>query len=357
MKILIDIGHPGHVHLFRPFAKEILRDARNEILFTCRQKEYEIELLKSANFNYISFGKHYKKKLWKMWGLVKFDIKMFFTSLKFKPDVYLSAGSMYAAQVAWLLRKPHIAMEDTGNMEQIKFYLPFTNTVLSPYKLNQNLGPKQIKYNAFHELAYLSSKYFKPDEKIYDFLKISKNEKFAILRFVSWNATHDFGQGGFTSDEKDEIVEYLSQGYTLFISSEGIVPSKFEKYLIQIPPEKIHDAMAFAHLVVSEGATMAAEAGVLGTPAIYVNSLRAANNENLEAHNLVFNFRSGKGVLNKIKELENISNRDIEFKKRLNNFLADKIDLTTLLVWLIINYPNSTDILQQTKNYQFEFKL
>ena len=25
MKILIDIGHPGHVHLFRPFAQEMIK--------------------------------------------------------------------------------------------------------------------------------------------------------------------------------------------------------------------------------------------------------------------------------------------------------------------------------------------
>lgn len=357
MKILIDIGHPAHVHLFRPFAEEMLKDSKNEILFTCRQKEYEIELLKSANFNYISFGKHYKKKIWKMWGLVKFDIKMFLTSLRFKPDIYLSAGSMYAAQIAWLLRKPHIAMEDTGNMEQIKFYLPFTSIIFSPYKLKQELGPKQIMYNSFHELAYLSSKFFTPNESIYDFLKISKNEKFAILRFVSWDATHDVGQGGFTSEEKDEIVEYLSLNYKLFISSEGKVPSKFEKYLIKIPPERIHDAMAFSHFVVSEGATMAAEAGVLGTPAIYVNSLRAANNENLEEHQLVFNYRSGKGVLQEIKEIENISNREVELNRRMHNFLEDKIDLTSLLVYFINNYPQSKDVFQRKLDFQFEFKL
>ena len=61
MKILIDIGHPGHVHLFRPMAQELSAKG-HDILFTCRQKEFEIELLKAAGFKYISFGKHFKTK-------------------------------------------------------------------------------------------------------------------------------------------------------------------------------------------------------------------------------------------------------------------------------------------------------
>jgi uncharacterized protein len=57
MKLLIDIGHPAHVHLFRYFAKEMLQ-RNHKILFTCRDKEFEIDLLKKFNFDYINFGKN-----------------------------------------------------------------------------------------------------------------------------------------------------------------------------------------------------------------------------------------------------------------------------------------------------------
>ena len=356
MKILIDIGHPGQVHLFKNFAWKI-QNKGHEILFTCRQKEFEIELLESAGFNYIVLGKHYKSKSGKIWGLLKFNFKLLLTALKFKPDLFLSAGSIYAAQVSFLVRKPHILMEDTGNIEQIRLYLPFTEVVFSPNELLRSLGKKQIRYRSFHELAYLSPKYFTPERDIYKFLKLQEKEKFAILRFVSWNATHDSGQGGFSTIEKDEIVRYLSSHYKLFISSEAKVPNKYKKYLFRISPDKIHHAMSFANILVSEGATMAAESGVLGTPAIYVNSLKACNNEDLEKYGLVFNFRSGNGVLDKIKELEKINNRVLEFQKRRKNFLKEKIDITSLLIWFIENYPKSEDILRETPDYQNKFEL
>ena len=100
MKILIDIGHPGHVHLFRPMAKELIKKG-HQILFTCRKKEFEIELLEAADFDYISFGKHFKTKTGKIYGLIKFNLKMLQTAISFQPDLFLSHGSIYASHAAF----------------------------------------------------------------------------------------------------------------------------------------------------------------------------------------------------------------------------------------------------------------
>jgi len=355
MKILIDIGHPAHVHLFKNFAWE-LQNKGHEILFTCREKEFEIELLEAYGFKYKSFGKKYKSLVGKILGLAEFNFKMLKVSLVFKPDFFLSVGSMYAAQVSFLLGKPHLAMEDTGNMEQVRLYLPFTKVVFSPNELPENLGSKQFRYNSYHELAYLIPKYFTPDKIIYKELNCVEGEKYVILRFISWDATHDVGQGGFSERQKDEVVDYLSSRYKLFISSESCVPDKYKKFLFKISPDKIHDAMAFSNIVISEGATMASEAGVLGVPSIYVNSLRRCYNEDQEKYGLVFNFQSGKGVLNKIKDIEKIENKENEFKKRRDNLLAAKIDLTAFLIWYIENYPKSKVILKEDPDYQYRFK-
>jgi len=355
MKILIDIGHPAHVHVFKNFAFE-MQEKGHEFIFTCREKEFEIELLKAHGLEYVSFGKKYKSILGKVLGLLVFNFKMLKVALKFKPDVFLSVGSMYAAQVSSLLRKPHFAFEDTGNMEQIRLYLPFTKMVFSPYEIPEDLGKKQFRYHAYHELAYLNPKYFTPDKGIYKYLGINPDKKFAILRFVSWDATHDVGQGGFTAAQKDDVVAYLSSKYALFISSEAKVPEKYEKFLFKIPPDKIHDAMAFADIAVGEGATMASEAGVLGTPSIYVNSLIRCYNEDQEKYGLVFNFQSGEGVLAKIKELETIQDRKHVFQERRRELLKDKIDITAFLIWFVENYPESYKTLKTNPDYQLKFK-
>ena len=355
MKILIDIGHPGHVHLFRPFTQEMIKKG-HQILFTCREKEFEKELLEAAGFDYISFGKKYKSTTGKILGLIKFDIQEFIAGLKFKPDIFLSHGSIYAAHAAFLYMKPHISMEDSGNMEQIRLYLPFTKVVLTPFELKENLGVKQIRYHGYHELAYLRPKYFTPDISVLKHLGILKGDIYTLVRFVSWDATHDVGQGGLTAIQKEELVDFLSSQTRLFISSEGEVPEKFSKYLIEIKPEQMHSVLYYASLVISEGATMASEAGVLGTPSIYVNSLVRCYNEDQEKYGLVFNYRNGKGVIEKVRELLNTPNLKSERQNRRQKMLADKIDVTAFLVWFVENYPKSEKIMKENPDFQYKFR-
>ena len=335
MKILIDIGHPGHVHLFRPFAQEMIRRG-HKILFTCREKEFEKELLEVAGFDYISFGKKYKSTTGKILGLVKFDVREFKAGLKFKPDIFLSHGSPYAAHASFLLGKPHISLEDTGNMEQIRLYKPFTNFILVSSAFHKNLGKKQIIYNGYHELAYLHPNYFKPNEEILKRLKINPEQKYVVVRFVSWNATHDTGEEGLSLNEKNRLISLLeSYNYKIFISAEGVLPAEFEKYRISISPSLIHHVLAFASLFIGEGATMASECAMLGTPAIYVNSMEAGTIDEQERYGLLFHFRNGMGVIEKVKELLIIPNLKEEWQMRRERMLKNKIDVTAFMVWFV----------------------
>ncbi len=355
MKILIDIGHPGHVHLFRNFAYEMQKRG-HEFLFTCREKEFEIELLKTAGFRFVSFGKKYNTISGKLFGLLKFDIMEIIQGLKFKPDIFMSHGSPYAAHASAVLRKPHISLEDSGNWEQMKLYLPFTSCVLTPDVLFEDLGKKQIRYQSYHELAYLHPNYFEITGNHFSILGLSPNDKYVILRFVSWNASHDKGQAGFSEQEKSKIVDYLASRYTVFITSEGDLPEKHHQYKIKIAPEDMHQVLAGAEFFVGEGATMAAESGVLGTPSIYVNTIRRSYNEDQEKYGLVFNFQNENGVLEKIKEIEKIPNLKKTFADRRKKLLEDKIDITALMVWFVENYPQSKKAIIDNPTLQFEYK-
>jgi len=354
MKILIDIGHPGHMHLFKHFACEMQKRG-HEFLFTCRQKEFEIELLESAEFNYKSFGKHYKTTTGKIWGLLKFNLLILRTAIKFKPDIFLSAGSIYAAQVAWLVRKNHIALEDTGNMEQVKIYRPFSTCILTPCSLNKKLGEKQICYSGYHELAYLHPKRFKPDKSIFELLGIEKNERYIIIRFVSWNATHDLGQKGINLETKKLLVNKLSKICKVFITSEAFIPSELTKFEVKIPPDRIHDLLAYSDLYIGEGATMSNESSILGIPAIYVNSRKACIGD-LEKYGLLFHYKNSKGVLEKAFELLDKPNLKKEFQERRKKMLADKIDVTAFMIWFVENYTESARIMKENPDYQYRFR-
>jgi uncharacterized protein len=355
MRILIDIGHPAHVHLFKNFAWEMQKKG-HFILFSNREKEISSYLLKKYGFDFKSFGKPFKGIIGKLFGMIIFDIKLFLVSLRFKPDIFLSHGSMYAAQVSWILGKPHIAFEDTGNMEQIRLYLPFTKVVLTSYSFSKDFGYKQIRYKGFHDSAYLHPNRFNPDPDIFYFLGIQPDQKYVIIRFVSWQATHDLNQKGFLDEQKLELILELKKYAFVFITSEIPETGELKKYEIQIPPEKMHDALYYAALSIGEGATIASECAFLGTPAIYISSITAMKLKEQTKLGLVYCY---KNFINaKIKAIEIIKNPNIrnELQKNREALLGSQIDLTAFLIWFVENYPESFKIMKKNSEYQMRFK-
>jgi len=49
------------------------------------------------------------------------------------------------------------------------------------------------------------------------------------------------------------------------------IPPKWKKYIINFKPAEFHHILAFSKLYIGSGATIAAEAAVLGVPSIYTN--------------------------------------------------------------------------------------
>ena len=56
MKILIDLGHPAHIHYFRNFMK-IMQAKGHEFAFVARDKEVLQTLLLNYNIKYTSRGR------------------------------------------------------------------------------------------------------------------------------------------------------------------------------------------------------------------------------------------------------------------------------------------------------------
>jgi uncharacterized protein len=325
MRILFDIGHPGDFHALKNVA-HLLEEAGAEVLFTFRQKEFEEELIRAEGFPSRNLGRHYKSIGGKIWGVVKFDYLLWACARSFNPGLLVSHGSIYAAHVAFLLGKRHLSLEDTGNMEQIRLYRPFTDVILTPEVLPKNLGPKQVRYNGYHEIAYLHPEYFTPNPEVFSWLNLKNGEQFAIVRFVSWDASHDLGHKGLSHQDKIRIVQKLASSMKVFISAEGHLPAELMPFRFSLPPELLHHALAHAAIVVSEGATVASEAGVLGTPAIYINPIPISYCQDLEKYGLVFCTIATQEILHLIDQIRAQNRAD--FQSRQQKMLSEKINVT-----------------------------
>ena len=360
MKILFDLGHPAHVHLFKYIIRNLEKND-HKIKICVRERENIVgKLLDLYSFEYENLERNAPGLLNKAIIMLKNDYKLMNISNRFNPDIFISLISPYPAQVSKLKGKPFIAFADSEPERLIlSLTLPFTNTVITPISFRKDFGKKHIRIKGYKELAYLHPNWFKPNPDILDILGVSKDEKYVILRFSAFDASHDIGIKGFSWENKKRLVKDLEKYAKIFISSEIKLPLDFKKYAIKMPPHKMHDALYHASLLVGDTGTMVTEAGVLGTPAIisHPKSLKMSNFIELERkYGLIFNIREPGMAIEKAVELIQQSDLKQEWKKKRENLLKDKIDVTAFMTWFIENYPESFKEMKENPEYQEKFK-
>ena len=188
---------------------------------------------------------------------------------------------------------------------------------------------------------------------------LQNNEKYVLLRFVSWEAHHDNRQKGFSYDEKVSLVNYLSRNYKLLISSENELPEFLKKYRYDGPSYLMHAVIKNSCFIITEGATLASEAVVLGIPAVYMNTIQNGNSIDQNDHELLYIPNSFPEVCNAIDEIKNIINDKVlllNYKNKWIKYLENKIDMTAFLVWFMENWPKSLKIMKENPDYQYKFR-
>ena len=328
MKVLVDIGHPAHVHFFKNAIWK-LESKDHEVQITARDKEIALYLLEAYGFKYHNLGKNQKGLAKKAIGMLKIDFEMYKVVKKFNPDVLIGIHSPYVAQVSKLLRKPSLIFTDTEHAKLANILtFPFATAICTPSCFKKDIGPKQIRYNGYHELAYLHPNYFTPDSSVLDELGLKEGERFIIMRFVAWDASHDVGHKGISIEMRRRFVSELEKYARVLITSESELPAEFETYRVKVAPEKMHDLLYYAALYVGEGGTMASEAVVLGTKAIHTSTTGKYCG--------VFDELHKYGLLDVIENSEQALERAIYYLKMYNHidhddFICDNIDVTKFI--------------------------
>jgi predicted glycosyltransferase len=359
MKIVVDINHPADVHYFKNFIWE-MKKRGHEVLITASEKEISFTLLSNYGFNFINLGTYGNSISKKFINIPFMDWKMYKAVKSFEPDIFVGFGSIRAAHVSRLMRKPCIAFEDSEPTpaEHI-LYVSFTDAILTPSCFKKDFGRKQIRFEGYKELSYLHPNYFKSNPAVLDEIGLSKYDKFILLRFVAWTAVHDVRRQGIKN--KKELVKKLEKYAPVFISSEASLPKELEKYRLPISPEKIHNFLYYAKLLVCDSQTMTTEAGILGTPAIRCNSFVGENDmsnfiELEQKYGLIFNYNNLNKAINKAFELIQKPNLKEEWQQKRETLLKDKIDVTAFMVWFIENYPESFKEMKDNPKIQYRFR-
>ncbi|MEW5757054.1 MAG: DUF354 domain-containing protein [Pseudomonadota bacterium] len=294
MKVLIDIGHPAHVHFFRHPIR-MLKAHGHEVVITSRDKEFALTLLDELKLP------HHPLSALKKGGLLSLGSELIRRNLalrkvvkKERPDIMAAIGGVFIAQVGKLTGAPSLVFYDTENATlQNAITYPFASAVIVP-RCYETWVPKSrhIRYAGYHELSYLHPDYFTPERtKAVDNGLAEQGDTF-FLRLVSWQASHDIGEAGWHHELLRKVVAKLSRHGKVLISSEAQLGEEFSPYLYRGKVNEVHHVMAFCRAFIGESATMASECAVLGVPAIYAaRTGRGYTNEQESRYGLVRNLR------------------------------------------------------------------
>jgi len=360
MKILTDLGHPKNVHVLKNLIP-LLKQKGHELHCVYREREHIKGLCQAFGISVINRGVGGTGLLSKFIYLLKTDYQLYKLAKKIKPDLLLSFASPYLANIALLSKIPMVVFDDTEQNRLVqRIYSSFSDAIVVPACFGKTLSRRQLSFDGYYELAYLTPRYFQPDPSILKELGLTIGEKFVLLRFVSWHAVHDISHHGLSVEEKQELVATFSGLARVFISAEGELPEGLESLRLKTAPELIHQVMAHSALVFSEGATMASEAAVLGVPSIYCSDLRPGYIDDLEKRHGLLNafFRNGfKEAL--AKGMDILQDRGDSVKNlgvKRESMLAQSVDVVAFMSWFIDRFPESIEVMLDDPQYARRFK-
>ncbi|MDD3320947.1 MAG: DUF354 domain-containing protein [Paludibacter sp.] len=364
MKILVYLGHPAHFYNYKNSISNWKKNG-HDVVILIKKKDILEDLLRAADLPYYNILEEGRKdsKLGIFIGLLKRSVRLFMFCIKHRPTI-LTGTSVENSYVGKLLHLPVVNInEDDAAVVPLyaKLSYPCASQILTPQVCNnEKWDEKSIKYNSYHELAYLHPNHFVPDKSLVE-KYFSVDEPYFVIRFAKLNAHHDTGIKGISAEIAERILAILKPYGRVFITSERELEPQFEPYRININPLHMHHVMAFAQLYIGDSQTMAAEAGVLGVPFVRFNDFVGRIGYLRELEDV---YQLGYGLKTKdvdqlyetIEMIMKMPQRKEIFQKRRMKMLTEKIDFAQFLTWFIENYPGSVKIMRENPDYQYRFK-
>ena len=362
MNILIDIGHPAHVHYYRNLAIELEKKG-HQVFWTVKEIEVAKRLLNYYGIKYLVLPKKSDSLLGKIWKQFLYDFIILKICIQKNINVAIGT-SVSIAHVSKISRVKSIVFDDDDDVQPLvtKYVNPYADSLLSPKALEGKRKRKDtIYYPGYHELAYLHPKRFKADTNVLTEAGIILGTPYFIMRFNVFKAHHDKGILGLSLNQKLQLIEMLKPHGKVFITTERNIEPELKEFQLKVSPEKIHSLMAYAALFLGDSQTMTSEAAVLGIPSLRCNSFAGRISyieEEEQKYHLTFGFKPENfpQMLLKLKELLAMPNLKEEWQIRRKKMLEEKIDVTSFWIWFVENFPKSNEMIKNTLEFWTQFK-
>ncbi len=358
MNILIDIGHPAHVHYYRNLATG-LEAKGHKVFWSVKDLVPAKKLLDYYGFTYLVLPSKKDGLLGKIINQIKYDILILKFCRKHRIDMAIGT-SVTIAHVSRISKVKSVVFDDDDDAVQplvTKYVQPFADTVVSPDVLRgKRKRTDTVYYPGYHELAYLHPKRFSPDPEVLKEAGLMPGEPFFIMRFNVFKAHHDVGIQGLSLEQKLQLISILKPHGKILITTERDIEPELQEYQLKISPEKAHSLMSFAKIFLGDSQTMTSEAAVMGVPSLRCNSFAgriAYLEEEEKKYGLTYAFLpSGfDQLLVRLDEMLSTTGLQEEWHRRRQKMLNDKIDVTSFWLWFVENYPESIKKTEDNTNF------
>jgi uncharacterized protein len=350
VNVLIDAGHPAHVHYYRRLAAG-LEGLGHRVFWSVKDIPVAKRLLDAYGFRYTVWPRKSDRLPVKAAGQLMYDLMMLRFCRRNRIDLAIGT-SVSVAHVSAVSRVRSILFDDDDDAVQplvTRFAHPFADVLLSPDCLaGRRKRRDTVYYPGYHELAYLHPRRFTPDPSALEAAGLARGDRFFLLRFNAFKAHHDAGVRGLSLGQKRTLIGLLETRGPVRITAEREIEPELRRFALNIGPERIHSLMAFAALFIGDSQTMASEAAVLGVPSLRCNSFagRIAYLEEQERrYGLTAGFAPERfdALMGRVTELLAKPDLGEEWARRRRRMLEDKIDVTGFWIWFVDGYPDSVE--------------
>jgi predicted glycosyltransferase len=304
-----------------------------------REKDVTSALLNRLGFEHETTGRSGRKgRVAQLAELLSRDVALARLARRFDADLIVTRNPA-GVQASRLAGIRGIFDTDDGSAAGLHFHAarPFAHYITSPDCLPENWGRRHVKYPGYKQSAYLHPDRFVPDPSVLEALSVRPGEKFFVVRFVAMDASHDAGESGMPRAVKRQVLARLQHKGRVFLSCEGSIPDEWRHLGYRLEPDRFHDMLAYASLVVGDSQTIAAEAAMLGTPSIRTSTFagRISYLDELEhRYGLTWGFhpRESEAFLHKLDELLAAPDPRALVATAHRRLLAEKVDVTRWFV-------------------------
>jgi uncharacterized protein len=343
VRILFDILHPTHVHIFRNLILE-LGQRGHEVKITMREKDVARDLLDQYGLPYEIVSRQ-RSGAGLALEFAERGVRLFRAAGRFEPHFLAGCMGPSIASVGRLRRlvtrdRARIVVFYDTEMATLtnSFVYPLADYVCTADCYQAQVNGNHLTYPSYQQLAYTHPRRFTPDPEIARSLGVDPNSRYFLVRFVSYQASHDLGVNSIPLEKKLSLVRALGKHGRVIVSSESAVPPELAAHALKLPARHMHHLLSFASLLVGESATMASEAACLGVKAVYISPHGRGYTDDQESrYGLVANFTGARFHDDWVSEVERLA-ADPELRARSQaaraRLLAEKIDVTDWMLRL-----------------------